>query len=295
MAKNVLIEYLEQIFKLEKSVLAQQNYMKKVNQLFHDVNNTKLYQEKKMHTESEGGNGIILFAAFMGGLILFAIVLCILVFAKQDIKYYPQILFVCMAFTFLLGVINISKENHEIDDENKRIENNNRHIREKNEKVKYWIKEETEALQNEYNKLSRKLEETQDTLLQMYSLDVIFPKYRNIIAVSSFYEYLLSGRCDKLEGAEGAYNIFESELRMNLIINKIDDVIKHLEKIEQHQYMLYSAIQENNKQVNQLSGELTMLVNNSCQIEENTRMTEYYAWISARNTEAVKWKELGLL
>ena len=114
-------------------------------------------------------------------------------FAKQDIKYYPQILFVCMAFTFLLGVINISKENHEIDDENKRIENNNRHIREKNEKVKYWIKEETEALQNEYNKLSRKLEETQDTLLQMYSLDVIFPKYRNIIAVSSFYEYLLSG------------------------------------------------------------------------------------------------------
>ena len=214
---------------------------------------------------------------------MFAIVLCIWVFAKQDIKYYPQILFVCMAFTFLLGVINISKENHEIDDEN-----NNRHIREKNEKVKYWIKEETEALQNEYNKLSRKLEETQDTLLQMYSLDVIFPKYRNIIAVSSFYEYLLSGRCDKLEGAEGAYNIFESELRMNLIINKIDDVIKH-------QYMLYSAIQENNKQVNQLSGELTMLVNNSCQIEENTRMTEYYAWISARNTEAVKWKELGLL
>ena len=89
----------------------------------------------------------------------------------------------------------------------------------------------------------------------MYSLDVIFPKYRNIIAVSSFYEYLLSGRCDKLEGAEGAYNIFESELRMNLIINKIDDVIKHLEKIEQHQYMLYSAIQENNKQVNQLSGQ----------------------------------------
>ena len=47
MAKNVLIEYLEQIFKLEKSVLAQQNYMKKVNQLFYDVNNTKLYQEKK--------------------------------------------------------------------------------------------------------------------------------------------------------------------------------------------------------------------------------------------------------
>ena len=56
---------------------------------------------------------------------------------------------------------------------------------------------------------------------------------------------------------------------MNLIINKIDDVIKHLEKIEQHQYMLYSAIQENNKQVNQLSGELTMLVNNSCQIGKN--------------------------
>ena len=49
MAKNVLIEYLEQIFKLEKSVLTQQNYMKKVNQLFHDVNNTKLYREKKAY------------------------------------------------------------------------------------------------------------------------------------------------------------------------------------------------------------------------------------------------------
>lgn len=43
MEKNTLAAYLEQIFNLEKSVLVQQNYMEKVNQLYYDVNNTEIY------------------------------------------------------------------------------------------------------------------------------------------------------------------------------------------------------------------------------------------------------------
>lgn len=296
MGKNTLVSYLEKIFDLEKSVLVQQNYMEKVNQLYYDVNNTGIYRENEKKCEASGKEGYITMScALIIGLVLSVIVLVFWSFSGHDIKYYPKIAFLCVAFSFVCGGIYLSKESDEVENENKEIEEKNKYIRLKNEKIEQWKKEESKALQCEYKLLGEKLEETKKILEQLYAANIIFPKYRNIIAISSFYEYLMAGRCKELEGAEGAYNIFESELRMNLIINKIDDVIRHLEQIEQHQYMLYSAIQENNKQVSELNGELTKLVNNAACIEENTRMTEYYSWISAKNTEAIKWKELGLI
>ncbi len=296
MEKNTLAAYLEQIFNLEKSVLVQQNYMEKVNQLYYDVNNTEIYRENEKKRGTSGKEVyIIMSCALIAGLVLAMIVLVFWTFSGHDSEYYPKIIFASVAFSFVCGGIYLSKEGKEVENENKAIEEKNKYIRLENEKIEKWKKEESKTLQDEYKLLSEKLEETKKILEQLYNINIIFPKYRNIIAISSFYEYLMAGRCTELEGAEGAYNIFESELRMNLIINKIDDVIRHLEQIEQHQYMLYSAIQENNKQVLELNGELIKLVNNSACIEENTKMTEYYSWISARNTEAIKWKELGLI
>lgn len=289
MEKNTLAAYLEQIFNLEKSVLVQQNYMEKVNQLYYDVNNTEIYRENEKKRGTSGKEVyIIMSCALIAGLVLAMIVLVFWTFSGHDSEYYPKIIFASVAFSFVCGGIYLSKEGKEVENENKAIEEKNKYIRLENEKIEKWKKEESKTLQDEYKLLSEKLEETKKILEQLYNINIIFPKYRNIIAISSFYEYLMAGRCTELEGAEGTYNIFESELRMNLIINKIDDVIRHLEQIEQHQYMLYSAIQENNKQVLELNGELIKLVNNSACIEENTKMTEYYSWISARNTEAIK-------
>lgn len=119
------------------------------------------------------------------------------------------------------------------------------------------LREELASLARE---LPTKLEESKALLQQMYSIGVIYPKYQNLIAISSFYDYLMSGRCSELEGHEGAYNIYEMEARIDRIVTQLDVVIQKLDKIQQNQYMLYRAIQEGNKQNQELLGKLTSAV-----------------------------------
>ncbi|MBD5148826.1 MAG: hypothetical protein HDT18_00265 [Oscillibacter sp.] len=90
--------------------------------------------------------------------------------------------------------------------------------------------------------------ESKAVLLKIYSKNIIFPKYRTMVMVCSLYEYVCSGRCDTLEGHEGAYNILEMEIRLDKIVTQLDRVILMLGKIQQSQYMIYSAIQSANHQ-----------------------------------------------
>lgn len=98
----------------------------------------------------------------------------------------------------------------------------------------------------EDNALSKK------RLSEIYDRNIIFPKYRNLVMVSSLYEYVCAGRCVALEGHEGAYNILEMEIRLDRIVLQLDHVIAHLAAIQQNQYMLYSSIEESNRRSTQL-------------------------------------------
>ena len=129
---------------------------------------------------------------------------------------------------------------------------------------------------------SGELAATLDTLHKFYAADIIFPKYRNFVAVSMFYEYLCSGRCSALEGHEGAYNIYEQEIRMNLILSKLDEVIAHLDRIEDNQYMLASAIREGNAKADQIYRTLQ-------NVESNTAASAYFSEVSAMNTTYMAW------
>ena len=127
-------------------------------------------------------------------------------------------------------------------------------------------------------------ENTERTLKQYYDRNILFAKYRNLIAVSSIYEYLQSGRCSTLEGYEGAYNIFENELRLNLIVTKLDDIIYRLDSIRDNQYMLYDAINRGNHTSEYLLQSLE-------KIGDNGAVSAYNSSINAQNTEFLKWVE----
>ncbi len=79
--------------------------------------------------------------------------------------------------------------------------------------------------------------------------------------VASLYEYFDTGRCVALEGANGAYNILETEIRLDRIISKLDVVIRRLDRIIDNQYALYEKISESNRLLSD--------------IEENIRQTAY--------------------
>lgn len=125
----------------------------------------------------------------------------------------------------------------------------------------------TDRHNNAYSSLVSAL----DTL---YEENVIFPKYRNFVAISAINEYLLSGRCDKLEGPDGAYNLYEMELRQNIIIGQLSNIIGNLEQIRNNQYSLYQELQRSNQTVNEIIYEIRNL-------RDDTKLLTYFAGITA--------------
>lgn len=94
--------------------------------------------------------------------------------------------------------------------------------------------------------VKKDLKDVEKTMSQYYDLDVIYPKYRNLVALTTFIEYLESGRCKSLYGYTGCYNVYEQELRQNTIIGKLDQVLIQLDQIKKVQFATYLAIQQSN-------------------------------------------------
>lgn len=133
------------------------------------------------------------------------------------------------------------------------------------------------------------LEETKDLLEKLYAADVIFPKYRNMVAMCTMYEYFASGRCTELTGPNGAYNLYEQELRQNLIINQLENINANLEQVKQNQYILYQGIMETNRALQTISGDVKQLVNAAEVVAESSRITAFYSEVTAKNTQAIKY------
>lgn len=290
MNANELKNYLIRVYKME-TLLYQQNA------LINSVQN-KVYQLKNWTEEKENEKmSFWSYFSFDGFYFPIGAGIGALVGIVKDVKnlfrgYLTMQFFVLMlcfgAICFLVELLikYILWENQ--DSERKQ---RNLTIAESNASTKQRNQKQINILMQEMNILQRSRDETARILRLYYNKNIIYSKYRNLIAVSSFCEYFESGRCNTLEGHEGAYNIFENEIRQNLIIQKLDDVIEHLERIENNQYMLYSAIQESNKNTKRLSQELSRTSQSLRQIESNTAITAYNSQIAAKNTEFLKWIE----
>lgn len=140
-----------------------------------------------------------------------------------------------------------------------------------------------------------------EALHKLYSYNIVFGKYRSFAALSTIHEYLVSGRCAALEGPNGAYNLLENEMRMNLVIVQLAQVVQSLEDIKQNQYMLYSAIQTTNAELAKLNSSarnmahsmqnmnasLSAIENNTAITAFNTEVTAYYSKKNAELTNAL--------
>ena len=122
--------------------------------------------------------------------------------------------------------------NHQMDSYNKELSI----IREKNRQRRVIHNENIQKWDDSYKTnrsvLEDNLTHTKDLLKKFYSVDCIYPKYRTLPALTSIYEYFITGRCDSLIGSHGAYNLFEDEVRKNMVIFQLSTVIANLEQIK---------------------------------------------------------------
>ena len=121
-----------------------------------------------------------------------------------------------------------------------------------------------------------------------YGYNIIYPKYRNYIAVATFCEYLESGRCAALEGTSGAYNLYETECMNNLIVSQLTVIADKLESIKQHQLLMYremKAMNQNLKMLNETMKDAVRSINSIA--ASMSDMQSYLADISA-NAKDIK-------
>lgn len=111
-------------------------------------------------------------------------------------------------------------------------------------------------------------------LEKLYNENVIFPKYRNMVAITTINEYLESGRCYTLEGPDGAYNLYEMELRQNIVIGQLSNIVSNLEQIRNNQFSLYEELKKSNEKVDDIIYELKVL-------QADTKLNAYFNYVTA--------------
>jgi len=137
---------------------------------------------------------------------------------------------------------------------------------------------------------------TMEALQKLYDLDIVYIKYRSIVPISRFCEYIESKIRDKLEGAEGMYDLYEQELRTNAIVGGLGEINRNIENmgkalfdisrqltgVQQNQMLLYNAINESNEIARDIrTNTLQMLVQNA---EMATSMKNMEETVAAMHT-----------
>ena len=154
--------------------------------------------------------------------------------------------------TFFFGVL-VSKDDYRraVKEYNKQVEQYNKELASDAQRVKAERVKKT-ALESNLELLREASGKTNGCLQKLYNKNILYPKYRNYACVCTLYEYFDSGRCTTLEGHEGAYNLLESEMRMNRIITQNDRILANLEAIRVNQELLYDSIEAANQKADQI-------------------------------------------
>lgn len=282
------IGYLQRVTSLEKSVYTQ---TQTINELQNHIDNLGHPQEyTKPHHVGEYFDNILkgTWTALTSG----TIVVGLLIWFLSKLAFWPSMIlgaFISVGVVIVFNLLECNSINKQRDE---RYENElayyNAAVKEDEARVEAELTEKSSLIPI-VNEMQDRLDETVQVLNQYYSKDIIFPKYRNLVAICSFYEYFMSGRCDTLTGHEGAYNIFENEARLERICTKLDEVVQRLEDIKANQYVLYDAIQEGNRITERLVEESVRQSRIAERTAENTALAAHYAEIAANNAEACAW------
>lgn len=281
-----LKEYLRDVYELEStlySLNAFYNMLVETKSKIGATHDIPLKRFKSDFEDSDGG--FLVIGEFIGIIIGEILVFCLSNEKQAWNKFIMGLINGAVIGLLVFGIIILLIRRSD-EKEYKKIEKENRTIQLQNEKNHEKIRWKIKQIECEMNNVTNTYNKTWNILQSYYALDIIYKKYRSFVAISSIYEYFESGICTTLTGYEGAYNLFENEARQNMIITKLDDIIRHLDRIEQNQYMLYSAIKECNERIDRLNGSCSKMLSKMTTLENSNEIMEYNSQITAKNAEA---------
>ncbi len=152
------------------------------------------------------------------------------------------------------------------------------------------VKKELEIrnqLIDQSKRLVAQMRKMEDVLDKLYAIGVVHPKYHGLVPISMFCEYLETGMCTELEGHEGAYLIYEQQIRLDKILCKLDDINKNLNAIKQNQYLLYQSISEGNQLIEKVVTQNNDMIHRLGRLEQNSELIEFNTRANYLATQAL--------
>ena len=156
---------------------------------------------------------------------------------------------------------------------------------------------------------------TKAALTRLYDSGIIYPKYQGLVPVTTFCEYMDSGRRTALEGINGMYDLYESELLGQKIVSELSKVnntlsyisyqiggiASQLTGIARNQILLYEEVAKSNDIAKRIAQDTSLLLEHSASavnmmsnlnekiasIEMSTEMSAYNSEIAANRLDAL--------
>lgn len=277
MATNTLLKYLRTILKLETDLRTLSVSMNRNRQQASQLSQTYTIQKP----ETNLGTGISGFFFYL----LMAFILSIIPFgiaAFFFFGYYVSKSGLFFVFGFAVALVGVAvfgvvmstarEERKQAPEKLRQYEKDvaeNERQMQANRKALIIVNQDYEALKQRYNKATSLLQ-------KYYDLNIIYPKYRGIVPVAMFVQYLESGIVYQLEGPDGAYSRYEDELFRQLIINKLDVIVTRLDDIRSTQYELANSLEKSNQQIMELNSHAEIQAYNTMQTNAEVKALKDY-------------------
>lgn len=302
MTNQELKQYVKAIYEMESSIFMLDKLWKDLNQMNNVLsayNGDRVYElEEKLNFFDfydlnfcdEGisyGIATPFGFAILGAIV--GLILSFIILKSFNLIFFLVFVGIGFCIPFLICTIQCVSDSIKTNENNKNITKQNTIIEEKSRRKIAECEKHSAIIGEQMDKIADIYNRTTELLDKYYAMDVIYPKYRNFVAISSFYEYLLTGRCNTLEGHGGIYDTFEYESRLDRIVTKLDDILESLEDIKSNQFQLYTAI---NSGFNQSNAMYTSILSSLDNINDNQNISNFYSQQTAMNSEFLRMEKI---
>lgn len=291
MGKEELIQYFEDAIALETAVITQENFISQFEAM--SKNKKPVLVERKVQVAEPDPNGLDsetnVVTFFIVGMTAMLLYVQSFEFGAAEPSFWPLI-----AMAIIDGIIlaiylpERKKWKQYYSEQRRKYEEDCRTCLEENKNRKEEFAYNQKCWKDSCTKmrttLEKPLKETKENLERVYAKNIIYPKYRNLPALTSIYEYYVTGRCEELSGPYGAYNLYEDEVRKDKIISQLNTVIANLEQIKLNQYKLYEQVCQIQSNTNRVVRELNAIKGYVIELTNLTALNTYYNGVTALNT-----------
>ena len=290
-----LINYLKYVYELEKNIYEQNIVIDRMQDSVQMLNHQlrlqpSIYQESKVQVKAR--------IAYLS--IAVVILIVVLAFKRMLIAFDTldpviggmlQIVIVLSSIMSIVGIILVAQKVMDTKEYNKRVREENQNNILEIETIQQQAKQKKQVILHNYHLFKTQLDENRKVLDEFYEKNLLHPKYRNLPAVASIYEFLQTQLCFDLVGPNGAYYLYEQKVAWGIIIEKLDDISNDLKEIKCNQRMLYNALEETKTITNNLLKQELINGNLLYDIKSSNRVMQYNQIQMKNRMDAINFLE----